>query len=168
MAQLVSLPRSVAASPWVDSAAVFGVFVGIFVLAIWIYPHMPSEFIAIALEVLPYAAVFAFVMWRRSLGRPFFPVGSPAFVFWRSPVLWVLAAGIAAYTAFRLGAFGPHPPEWRVGNFVNDSIEAPIVEEFAFRGAILTALNTTRLGKLSYFGFRLGTLLSAFAFASVP
>ncbi len=73
-----------------------------------------------------------------------------------------VGGGNAAYTAFRLGAFDPDiPTKWRVSNFVDDVIEAPLAEEFAFRGVILASLNAKRLGTRSYFGFRLGTLLSA-------
>jgi len=46
-------------------------------------------------------------------------------------------------------------------------LEAPFAEEFAFRGAILTALNATPLGKQSFLSFRLGTLVSAIAFAAM-
>jgi membrane protease YdiL (CAAX protease family) len=87
-------------------------------------------------------------------------------LFGRASILWILAAGIATYTAYRHGAFGPHSIAWRVDTFINDPIEAPLAEEFGFRGAILTALNMTSLGKRSFFGFRLGTLVSAVAFGA--
>jgi len=106
-------------------------------------------------------------MWRRSRGHPFFRVGSLGTAFGRAPILWILAAGIATYTAFRHGAFGLHSIEWRVNTFVSDPLEAPFAEEFAFRGAILTALNATRLGTQSFLGLRLGTLVSAVAFSAV-
>ena len=114
----------------------------------------------------PYLVILAIVTWRRSRGHPFFPIGSPGFVFGQAPILWILAAGIATYTAYRHGAFGPHSIAWRVDTFINDPIEAPLAEEFGFRGAILTALNMTSLGKRSFLGFRLGTLVSAVAFGA--
>jgi hypothetical protein len=77
---------------------------------------------------------------------PLFPIGSPGLVFGRAPILWILAAGIATYTAYRYGAFGPHSMEWRVNTFISDPMEAPFAEEFGFRGVILTALNATSLG----------------------
>jgi membrane protease YdiL (CAAX protease family) len=48
--------------------------------------------------------------------------------------------------------------EWRVNTFFSDPLEAPFAEEFTFRGAILTSLNTTRLGRRSFLGLRHGTL----------
>ena len=104
MTQLVRLDGSAAASPWVDSAVVFGMFVGTFVLAFWIYDHMPSESVAIALKVIPYAVIFAFVVWRRYLGRPFFPIGSPALVFWRRHCYgcWRWECSLHGVSAWRL------------------------------------------------------------------
>jgi len=63
---------------------------------------------------------------------PLFPIGSPGLVFGRAPILWILAAGIATYTAYRHGTFGPHSMEWRVNTFISNPLEAPFAEEFAF------------------------------------
>jgi membrane protease YdiL (CAAX protease family) len=166
----MSPSRAVSArsSPWVDGAVVYGVFLGTFLLASWIARQVPrSQAAAVTLDLVPYLVIFAFVNWRRSGGHPLFPIGSPGFLFGRASILWLLAGGIATYTAYRHGAFGPHSMAWRANNFINDPLEAPFAEEFAFRGAIMTALNATRLGKQGFFGFRLGTLVSAMAFAAM-
>ena len=78
----------------------------------------------------PYLVIFAIVTWRRSRGHPFFPIGSPGLVFGQAPILWILAAGIATYTAYRHGTFGPHSMGWRVNTFISDPLEAPFAEEF--------------------------------------
>ena len=163
------LSREVGAqpSPWMDCAVVYGTFLGAFSGAIWVFRHLPhSQATAIGFELIPYLVIFGVVTWRRSRGRPRFPIGSPRFLFGRASILWILAAGIATYTAYRHGAFGQHSIAWRVDTFINDPIEAPLAEEFGFRGAILTALNMTSLGKRSFLGFRLGTLVSAVAFGA--
>ena len=166
--QPVGISRQVKASPWVDCAVIYCVFLGVFLLAFWIFAYVPrSRSATIALEVIPYLVIFIFVTWPRSRGRPNFRIGSPGFAFGRAPVLWILAAGIATYTAFRHGTFGPHSLAGWANTFVEDPLEAPFAEEFAFRGAILTALNATLLGKQSFLGFRLGTLVSAIAFAAM-
>jgi hypothetical protein len=54
--------------------------------------------------------------------------------------------------------------EWRVNTFISDPLEAPFAEEFAFRGAILTALDATSPGSQSFLRLRLGTLVSAVLF----
>lgn len=163
------LSREVGArpSPWKDCAVVYGAFLGTFSLAIWILRHLPrTQTTVIGFELIPYPVIFAIVIWRRSRGHPFFPIGSPGFLWGRAGILWILAAGIATYTAYRHGAFGPHSMAWRVDSFINDPIEAPLTEEFGFRGVILTSLNMTSLGKRSFLGFRLGTLVSAVAFGA--
>ena len=78
----------------------------------------------------PYLVILAIVTWRRSRGHPFFPIGSPGLVFGQAPILWILAAGIATYTAYRHGTFGPHSMEWRVNTFISNPLEAPFAEEF--------------------------------------
>ena len=102
MTKLVRLDGSAAASPWVDSAVVFGMFVGTFVLAFWIYDHMPSESVAIALKVIPYAVIFAFVVWRRYLGLPILPHRQPCARVLAPPLLWVLAVGMQLTRRFGL------------------------------------------------------------------
>ena len=155
-------------SPWIDSAVIYRWFLATNLLAFWISRHVTHSISTnIALDLIPYLTIFTLVMWRRSRGRPFFRVGSLGTAFGRAPILWILAAGIATYTAHRSGIFGPHSMGWRVYTFFSDSVETPLTEEFAFRGAILTALNMTRLGTRSLLGLQHGTLVSAIAFASV-
>ena len=167
MTQPTRLSRKVSGSPWIDCAVVYGAFLGTFSLAFWIVRHVPrSQTAGIALDLIPYLAIFAVVTWRRSRGHPFFPIGSPGLVLGQAPILWILAAGIATYTAYRHGTFGPHSMGWRVNTFISDPLEAPFAEEFGFRGAIVTALNMTSLGKRSFLGFRLGTLVSALALSA--
>ena len=43
----------------------------------------------------------------------------------------------------------------------------PIVEELVFRGAIQTSLNATVLGRRTFVGLQLGTLLTAAAFSCI-
>ena len=169
MIQGMRLSREVGARPstWIDCAVVYGAFLGTFSLAFWIARHVPhSQTAGIALDLIPYLVIFAIVTWRRSRGHPFFTIGSPGLVFGQAPILWILAAGIATHTAYRHGTFGPHSMGWRVNTFISDPLEAPFAEDFGFRGAILTALNMTSLGKRSFLGFRMGTLVSALAFSA--
>jgi membrane protease YdiL (CAAX protease family) len=56
---------------------------------------------------------------------------------------------------------------WRVGTFGAGVLEAPLVEELTFRGAIQTSLNSTALGSRTFAGLKLGTCIAAAAFACV-
>ncbi len=75
----------------------------------------------------------------------------------------VLAGGVIAIAAYE-GAFGAHSFLWRASFLGGGILEAPIVEELVFRGAIQTSLNQTGLGSRWVWKLKMGTIVAAIAF----
>jgi len=81
--------------------------------------------------------------------------------------LWIVLTVIMILSAVLQGEFGTHSLIHRIVKFFSLLVEAPIVEEFVFRGALQTALNATAIGASILFGLRGGTILAAIAFALI-
>ena len=137
-----------------------------FSLAFWIARHVPRSQSAALRSTLSLSRDSRHRNVAALSRSPLFPIGSPGLVFGRAPILWILAAGIATYTAYRHGTFGPHSMEWRVNTFISNPLEAPFAEEFAFGELYSRRSTATSLGSQSLLRLRLGTLVSAVAFSA--
>jgi membrane protease YdiL (CAAX protease family) len=126
-------------------------------------PHRGAG-LGLAADLVPSAVVLALLLTWRFSGAIAFPIGTPRKAFANAPFWWLLFACVAAGAAFAQGVFGPHSWTWRADLFGGGVLEAPIVEELVFRGALQTSLNATALGRTTILYLRGGTIVAALAF----
>jgi membrane protease YdiL (CAAX protease family) len=118
--------------------------------------------LACTLVLLPYLLILGFILLRRTMGGPWFPVGDAGDVLVRFFLIWVILAMAALLFAIGNGLFRELSLVGKLSH-VGTILEAPAAEEFVFRGALLTSLNRTRLGAIRF----LRTEVSVFAGAAI-
>jgi membrane protease YdiL (CAAX protease family) len=118
------------------------------------------------LVLLPYLIIFGFILLRRSTGHPWFPVGSAGTAVLGFIVIWGIAALIACIFAFNNGLFRPMSLVSQL-NHVGTILEAPLAEEFVFRGALLTTLSRTRLSTMSVLHVEVSAIVGAVIFSII-
>jgi len=144
-----------------------GFFFVVFLTAValnGVFPDLTA--LTCALVLLPYLIILGFILYRRSAGKPWFPVGSAGEALSR----YVLIAAILALTAFIFaynnGLVRPLTLAGALNHF-GKIVEEPLAEEFVFRGALLTSLNRTRLSAISVPHVQMSVIVGAVIYSTM-
>lgn len=150
---------------WLDAAALYAFFLVLNVVGNATYrfeAHAP--WLQLGQSILILFITLAAVAIQRRRGHPRFAIGSLWDASRRLWWLWLIALGIALFTANMQGTFASHSVLWYLWLATGVAL-ASVTEEFLFRGAIQTSINSTSLGRRTFLSFRFGTLISAFLFS---
>ncbi|MGC2161689.1 MAG: CPBP family intramembrane glutamic endopeptidase [Silvibacterium sp.] len=140
-----------------------GVYFAVLLTAVVLYDVFPDwAALDCFLVLVPYLLITGFILLRRRMGRPAFPTGDPGEALVRFFLILVILAMAALLFAISNGLFRPMTLVGKL-NHIGAILEAPLAEEFVFRGALLTSLNRTRLGAMTF----LRTEVSVFAGAAI-
>lgn len=107
------------------------------------YPDRTA--LTLAVVISPYLLVPAFILLRRSMRAPWFPVGDAIDTLLRLALVWAILGLLALIFAFENGLGTPLLP---IGELTRIAavVGAPLAEELVFRGALLTSLSRMQLG----------------------
>lgn len=155
--------------PVIDAIVNCGFYFFVFLGAVALDRMYPDRLaLSMALVTLPYVLVIGFTLVRRSLRAPLFEIGDAgqalAAFFWIWAVL-LLVALVFAYNngLSRMTAMTPVGLLKTVGSVVG----APLAEELVFRGALLTSLNRTNLGRVAVLSFPISVAVGAAIFSGL-
>jgi len=153
--------------PWPDAGINCGVYFGVMLITVILDRLFPfTTPLTCVLVVVPYLLLTVFILWRQLLQRPEFPMGSPVAAVLRLMLVWAGAFLIAAILAYNNGLFRPLTLVGKL-NHVGTILEEPIAQELIFRGALLTSLQQTQLGKLASYRIEATAVAGAAIFAVI-
>jgi len=116
------------------------------------------------LVLVPYLLLFGFILVRRWMQRPEFPVGSPIAAVYPLMLVWIGAVLVAAIFAYNNGLFSSFTLVGKLNHF-GTIFEEPLAQEFIFRAALLTSLKQTDLGELVFFHVEARVMAGALIFS---
>ena len=134
--------------PWKDAGINCGVYFGITLLTVILdrlYPFKTA--LTCVLVSVPYLLILAYILVRRMMQRPEFPVGNPAAAIAPYLLAWAGVFLVSAFFAYNNGLFMTLTLVGKLKHF-GTILEEPIAQELVFRGALLTSLQQTQLGDL--------------------
>lgn len=115
---------------------------------------------------VPYLLVLGFILFRRIMHHPEFPMGSPIAAIARFLLPWAGLFFVSLFFAYDNGMFSPLTVVGKLKHF-GTILEEPIAQELVFRGALLTSLQQTQLGQLGSYRAEACALAGALIFAVV-
>jgi membrane protease YdiL (CAAX protease family) len=137
---------AIGAEPAIEAAINCGFYFIVFLAAValnGIFPYQTA--LTCVLVTLPYLMILGFILYRRSAGRPWFPIGDAGDALSRSIVIGGILALVAFMFAYNNRLFRPLSVVGAL-NHAGLIVGAPLAEEFVFRGALLSSLSRTPLG----------------------
>jgi membrane protease YdiL (CAAX protease family) len=144
-----------------------GVYFVVLLTAVVLYDVFPRwTGLDCALVVLPYPLILGFILLRRKMGHPWFPIGDAGDVLVRFFLIWVILWVAALLFALNNGLLRELTLVGRLSH-IGTILEAPVAEEFVFRGALLTSLNRTRLGTIRFWYTEISVLVGAAIFSAL-
>lgn len=151
--------------PWKDAGINCGTYFGVMLLAVILDRIFPFKTaLTCVLVLVPYLLVLGFILWRRHMQRPEFPMGNPLEAILPFFLIWAGAALVALIFAYNDGLFSPLTLVGKL-NHIGTILEEPVAQEFVFRGALLTSLQQTNLGKMVFYRVEVSVLAGAATFA---
>jgi membrane protease YdiL (CAAX protease family) len=151
--------------PWKDAGINCGVYFVVMLITVILdrlYPFTTK--LTCMLVVVPYLLILAFVLGRRFMQRPEFPMGSPVGAISSFAMVWAGIFFISIFFAYNNGLFSPLTLVGKLKHF-GTILEEPVAQELLFRGALLTSLQQTQLGQLAEFRAEACALAGAVIFA---
>jgi membrane protease YdiL (CAAX protease family) len=155
--------------PVYEAAINCGFYFLIFLAAVALDRVFPERrALSYVLVTLPYLIVIGFILIRRSLGAPRFVLGNAGEPLFRYVLVWAALLLIALMFAvsnglLRLTAMTGVGALRTLGAIVG----APLAEELVFRGALLTSLQRTVVGKISLSWVPLSAIVGAVIYAAM-
>lgn len=159
--------RPIDIEPLVEAAINCGAYFLVYLLAVVLdrlFPDLTA--LTSLLVLLPHLLILGFILLRRSMGRPWFSIGSAVAALVRLVLVWAGGALIALMFAYKGGLFNPMSFVDKL-NHVGLILGAPLAEEFVFRAALLTSLNRTQLGSMMVFKVPMSVIAGAIAYSVV-
>jgi len=151
--------------PLKDAGINCGVYFGVMLIAVILDRIFPfKSALTSVLVVVPYLLVLGFILWRRIMQRPEFPVGKPLDAIFPFILVWAGAFFISILFAYSDGLFSPLTLVGKL-NHIGTILEEPVTQELVFRAALLTSLQQTRLGEMVFFRVEVSVLAGAGIFA---
>lgn len=153
--------------PVVDAAINCGFYFFVFLSAVSLdrlYPFQTG--LSYVLVSLPYLLVIGFILLRREVGAPRFEMGDAAAALVRFFFVWVALLLIALIFAYNNG-MSRMSAMTGVGllKTFGSVVGAPLAIELVFRGALLTSLNKTNLGRIGVLSFPASVVAGAVIFS---
>jgi len=137
--------------PWKDAGINCGAYFLVMLITVILDRLFPFKTaVTCLLVIVPYLLIFMFTLGRRFMQRPEFPIGNPVEVLIRFAFIWAGVFLVAAFIAYNNGLFSPLTVVGKLKHF-GTILEEPVAQEFLFRGALLTSLQQTKIGKLAEF-----------------
>lgn len=153
--------RVVTPEPWKDAGINCGVYFGVMLAAVILDRFFPfTTSLTRVLVTVPYLALLGFILWRRHMQRPEFPIGQPMDAIMPFVLIWAGAFFIAVIFAYNDGLFSPLTTVGKL-NHIGTILEEPVVQELVFRGALLTSLQQTQLGEMVFYRIEVSVLAGA-------
>lgn len=153
--------------PIVEAAINCGCYFVVFLAAVALDGLFPTLTpLTCTLVLVPNLIVLGFIVLRRNMGHPWFPLGSAGTAVFRFIVIWGVLGLIACIFAYSNGLFRPMSVVGQL-NHIGTILEAPLAEEFVFRGALLTTLNRTRLSTMSILHIDMSAIAGAVIFSTL-
>lgn len=151
--------------PWKDAGINCGVYFGVMLLAVILdrlYPFKTA--LTIVLVSVPYLLVLAFILVRRMMQRPEFPVGTPMNAIAPYMLAWAGVFLVSVFFAYNNGLLMTLTVVGKLKHF-GTILEEPFAQELVFRAALLTSLQQTQLGELEAYGAEVCAVAGAAIFA---
>lgn len=159
--------RPIDVEPLVEAAINCGIYFVVYLLAVVLDRLFPDvTALTCVLVLAPHLLVLGFILVRRSMGRPWFSIGSAAEALVRWFLIWAVLVLIALILAYLAGLTAPLSMVGELNHF-GTILGAPLAEEFVFRAALLTSLNRTQLGSLQVFKVPMSVIAGAIAYSVV-
>jgi membrane protease YdiL (CAAX protease family) len=127
-----------------------------------LYPFKTA--LTCVLVIVPYLLLIAFILVRKFLQRPDFPVGNPAQAIATFFLIWAGGLLVAIIFAYNDGLFSPLTVVGKL-NHIGTILEEPVAQELVFRGALLTSLQQTKFGRMKFYKIELSVLMGAVIFS---
>ncbi len=163
--ELVARPIDI--EPLSEAAINCGFYFVVFLIAVVLnrfYPNWTA--LTLVLVTLPQLIVLGFILVRRVMGRPLFSAGSAAEALIRWFLIWAVLVLIAFIIAYLAGLTAPMSLVGKVNHLAAIAL-APVVEEFVFRGALLTSLGRTQLGSIEIYKIPMSVIAAAVVYSLV-
>ena len=159
--------KEIELGPIFEAAINCGFYFIVFLIAVALDGLFPTLTpLTCTLVLLPYLIILGFILLRRSTGHPWFAVGSARTAVFGFIMIWAIVALVAFIFAFTNGLLRPMSLAGQL-NHVGTILEAPLAEEFVFRGALLTTLSRTRLSTMLVLHVEVSAIVGAVIFSII-
>ena len=147
--------------PLKDAGANCGVYLAVMLIAVILDRIFPFKTpLTCVLVLVPYLLLIGFILVRRYMQRPEFPMGDPLVATLPFMLIWAGAALVAVIFAFNDGLLRPLTLVGKL-NHMGTILEEPFAQEFVFRGALLTSLQQMPWGKRVFYRIEVSVLAGA-------
>ena len=153
--------------PWQDAGINCGVYFGVMLLAVILDRLFPFKTaLTCVLVSVPYLLVLAFILVRRMMQRPEFPVGNAMNAIAPYLLAWAGVFLVSVFFAYNNGLMMTLTLVGKLKHF-GTILEEPFAQELVFRAALLTSLKQTQLGELEAYSTEACAVAGALVFSIV-